>query len=192
MKTAVFWKSFAEAQPLVEDSRAMVAFLGRSNVGKSTLVNVLTGQKGLAHVSANPGRTATINAYIIDGYKLLLDLPGYGFAKTSKTQREQFQRLISDFLETANHACVRAILILVDGRIGLTRLDFEMFETVERVGLPYAIVMTKMDGLSNNQRHVAIQQVERDTHGNIPLFPCSATTGAGLDDIRKFLEEKWR
>lgn len=192
MKTAVFWKSFAEAQFIVEDTRAMIAFLGRSNVGKSTLVNALTGQKKMAHVSATPGRTATINAYVIDGYKLLLDLPGYGFAKTSKLQREQFQRLISDFLETANHDRVRAVLILIDGRIGLTKLDFEMFESVERVGLPYVIVMTKMDGLSNNQRHIAIQQVERDTHGNVPIFPCSATTGVGLDEIRAFLEEKWR
>lgn len=191
MKTATFWKSFADGTLIASDTRPMVALLGRSNVGKSSLVNALTQSKGLAHVSATPGRTATINVYVVDGIKLLVDLPGYGYAKTSKANRETFETLIFDYLHEANRDSLRLVGLLIDGRIGVTSADRELIEFLEAEELPFVLIPTKVDGLSNNERALMMRKIQTE-YPHTEIFPCSAHTKAGLEELRKFFEEKWR
>lgn len=123
------------------------AFIGRSNVGKSSLINMLTGRKGLAKTSGTPGKTRLINHFIINEQWYLVDLPGYGYARISKKARAEWEKMIKDYLTVRKN--LRCIFLLVDIRISPQASDLEMMEKVAALGLPFVILFTKADKLSN-------------------------------------------
>lgn len=160
-----------------------VSFAGRSNVGKSSLLNKLMFRKGLAKVSSKPGKTATINFYDVDGFDFV-DLPGYGYAQVAKSEKHRWSELIEGYF---NQARVFALIVsLIDIRHEATALDVHMVEFLKESGLPYCIVLTKADKLSKQQRAKQKAAIRRQlaVPGDVPIIVTSAESGDGIDELR--------
>lgn len=142
-----------------------VVFSGRSNVGKSSLINMLVGRKKLAYFSSKPGKTQTLNFYKLDDKLMFVDIPGYGYAKVSHKQREAFDEMISNYLETREQC--KVVCLLVDARHKPTKDDVQMFEFLTYFGIPTIIFATKCDKISKNQYPKHIKQI-KETLGIIP------------------------
>jgi GTP-binding protein len=159
---------------------AEVAFLGRSNVGKSSLLNALMGVDGLAKTSARPGCTQLINFYEIDEALRFADLPGYGFAKVPKEITSSWKRLIDDYL--TGRGSLRLSVIVLDARRAWMEKDIELRDWLECHGRPYIVVATKMDKLkSQSERHHCLKDLRAGYAGEI--FECSVVTGRGVREI---------
>ena len=170
------------------DPLPQVAFSGRSNVGKSSLINTLLGRKSLARVSSAPGKTITVNFYDVDSQLLLVDLPGYGFAKRTKEEQARWSGLTDGYF-TANRNAdrIRLIVQLIDSRIGPTKDDELMLDYLFRTGLPFLVVATKCDKLNATERRAA-----DDLFRNHPLIPngtpvifASSQSGVGRSELRQ-------
>ncbi len=169
------------------DPRPQIAFSGRSNVGKSSLINALLGRKSLARVSSSPGKTITINFYDIDKKIYLVDLPGYGFAKRNPEDKKKWSALTDGyFTQNANIDRLSLVLQLVDSRIPPTADDEMMLEFLRSSGIPYAVVATKVDKLNATERKKNLEALR--THPlitDVPLVPFSALKGEGKDELWK-------
>lgn len=167
-----------------------VAFVGRSNVGKSSLLNALVGRKALARTSSTPGKTQEINYYAINEAFYLVDLPGFGYAKTSKKQRARWASLITRYLqERTPLACV---CHLVDSRHPPTALDQELMTWMKGHPVPYLVLLTKVDKGSNNKTHVSKARTEamlRQFGMEVPVLPTSARTGKGCAAVWTWIQE---
>ena len=163
--------------PLVEVPE--IALAGRSNVGKSSLINRLTGVRGLARTSASPGKTRSINFYRCDRLFFLVDLPGFGFAKGKGGSRE-WKKLAEQYFE--RRAAVALVIHLVDARMPPTDLDIRFAEWLHQLGIPRLVVATKSDKLSGNQRVVQLRSIRR-VFPDVPVILSSAATGAGCREI---------
>lgn len=165
-----------------------VAMCGRSNVGKSSLINKLLGRKKLARVSAEPGKTITVNCYDVDSKLYLVDLPGYGYAKRSFSEREKWQKLIDKYFSLDGP---RLYLQLVDLKVGLTKDDVQMLDFLVQTELPFAVVATKSDKVNTTTRLKNIEALRN--HPSIPddveIIPFSAQKGTGLDDVWRVIKE---
>jgi GTP-binding protein len=163
-----------------------VAFAGRSNVGKSSLVNALTGRKTLARVSNTPGRTREINFFRLGDRLMLADLPGYGFARASKAQSEQWANLIFEYLRGRPH--LRRVILLVDSRRGLLENDVEVMTLLDRAAVSYQLVLTKTDKLKPDELAEIASRVAAQSrkHGaaHPDLIATSAITGEGIPELR--------
>lgn len=166
----------------IPDRLPQIAIAGRSNVGKSTLLNKLVGRKSLARTSKRPGRTQEINFFRIDDRFLLVDLPGYGFARAPKNVRERWGPLIESYLASTPE--LLGIVLLIDARHGLTGDDERMIDYLARTGTPTLFALTKMDKLNRSGQRKAAQKL-RDTLGidEEQLLPTSASTGEGVDTL---------
>lgn len=166
------------------DHLPQVAFSGRSNVGKSSLINVLLRRtrSKVARVSQTPGKTRALNFFDVNGEFFLVDLPGYGYAKVPESMREEWRRLMEWYL--AESGGVRGVIHLVDARRDPTKDDQRMVEYLAALGLPTLVVLTKMDKLKRSQRDKARKRAQ-ETLGVDPeqLVPFSAKTGEGRDDL---------
>lgn len=175
------------------DALPQIAFSGRSNVGKSSLINTLLGRKSLARVSGTPGKTITINFYEIDNAVILADLPGYGYAKRPAEERAKWSALTDGYF-TKNPASdlLRAVVQLVDSRIGPTDDDRMMIDYMNRVGLPYLIVATKVDKLNKTERAKSLASLEAEPlfAKDTPIIPFSSLSGEGKDRLWKELMKK--
>ena len=155
-----------------------IAFLGRSNVGKSSLINALTGQKGLAFTSNTPGRTQTINFYRVDGKFYFVDLPGYGYARVPPGHQAEWKKLIDAYLqerETLELSC-----LILDARRGWMEKDLDLKRWLEHHGRPYLVVATKTDKLNQSELELGMRAIRKE--GVEPL-PFSALTGRGVREI---------
>ena len=159
-----------------------VVFAGRSNVGKSSLINRLTGIDKLARTSSSPGKTQTINFYRLNQSFFFVDLPGYGYAKAGKDAVERWKKLIDQYFR--NRSTIVLALQLIDSRMPPTQSDLQLTEWLERLKIPRMIVATKSDKLSNNQR-IAQQRVISETLGGEFIVMSSAETGIGMKEIWK-------
>jgi len=157
-----------------------VAFAGRSNVGKSSLLNSLTGQR-LAKVSKEPGKTRTINYYLIDRRLFFVDLPGYGYAKVSREQREGWGERVTAYLLREER--LRLVIGLVDPRIPPSPLDAALAAFVARSGRPFLVVLTKADRISAGGMARAVQMTQRELGLTVEPIPFSARTGLGKNEI---------
>ena len=133
-----------------KDALKDIAFIGRSNVGKSSLINMLTGRQGLAKVSGTPGKTRLINHFLIDNAWYLVDLPGYGYARTSKTKRSEFSKIITDYVLKCEK--MHFLFVLADIRLEPQKIDLQFIEMLGMNGIPFAVIFTKADKLSKTQR----------------------------------------
>jgi GTP-binding protein len=171
----------------IPDSRLPeIAFAGRSNVGKSSLVNALTGRKTLARVSNTPGRTREINFFRLAGVLMLADLPGYGFARASKARSEQWAALIFEYLR--GRPTLRRVILLIDARRGLLANDTEVMSLLDRAAVSYQLVLTKSDKLKPGElaevqeRVAAVARKHGAAHPDI--IATSAVLGDGIPELR--------
>lgn len=157
-----------------------IAFAGRSNVGKSSLINKLLNRKKLARVSAQPGKTATINFYDIDKTLIFVDLPGYGFAKVSKQEKEKWGRMIEEYLNEREQLI--QVVLLVDMRHKPTGDDIMMFKWIVESGFEPVVIATKKDKVKPSQREAALKLI-KDTLGIDEVIPFSSEKGDGVDEV---------
>ena len=168
------------------DPIVQVALSGRSNVGKSSLINTLLGRKSLARVSATPGKTITVNFYEVDKKLFLVDLPGYGFAARSKDSQGDWQSLTDGYFnKNKNIDLVRGVVQLIDSRAGITRDDAMMIEYMNSVEMPYIIVITKIDKLNKTDRAAIIDKITNDDliDDGTPIIPFSSLKGEGKQEL---------
>jgi GTP-binding protein len=166
-----------------------VAFIGRSNVGKSSLINTLTGRNALARVSNTPGRTREINLFDLGHRLMLVDLPGYGFARVSKTESAAWRRLINGYLK-GRPQLVR-VCVLIDARHGIRESDEEMMSLLDGAAVSFHAVLTKADKIDQAENANVLNAVsaatEKHTAGHPQVFVTSAETGAGIPELRAAL-----
>lgn len=166
------------------------AFIGRSNVGKSSLINMLTDRPGLAKVSGTPGKTRLVNHFLIDDRWYLVDLPGYGYARVSKGQREGFSRLIMDYVTKSER--LQFLFVLVDARLEPQRIDLEFLRMLGREGIPFGIVFTKTDKLSSSQTASNVARYKRtlleEWEELPPLFITSSEKRTGRSEVLDFID----
>lgn len=191
IRTASFVSSADQIKQCPKDNRPEFAFIGRSNVGKSSLINMLTGIKGLAKTSSTPGKTQLINHFIINESWYLVDLPGYGFAKVSQTAREKWQRRLHEYLlKRENLYCV---FVLVDSRLEPQTNDLDMIHFLGKHGIPLGIIFTKSDKPKPKQLEANIQQLQMELKKqwkDLPnMFVTSAEGKTGKDELLGFIEQ---
>lgn len=170
------------------DPKPQIALSGRSNVGKSSLINTLLGRKSLARVSSAPGKTITINYYGIDKKMYLVDLPGYGYAKRSKESKKAWSSLTEDyFLKNPSADALKLVIQLIDIRTGPTEDDIMMINWLIDMNIPFTVVCTKTDKLSKNQLNAALDALKKDYFlgTGIEPIPFSSVTRDGKDDVWK-------
>ncbi len=167
------------------------AFIGRSNVGKSSLINMLCGNRNLAKTSSTPGKTKLINHFIINDSWYLVDLPGYGFAKISKEGRDELRRMINDYIGKSEEMIL--LFVLVDSRHDITRIDREFLAGLGENGIPFAIIFTKGDKLGSNALKAQIERdkeiLSEEWEEMPPMFVSSAQTGAGKEEILEYIQK---
>lgn len=165
------------------------AFIGRSNVGKSSLINCLTNQRGLARVSKTPGRTREINFFSLNDQWTLVDLPGFGFAKVSRKEQEKFNEFVSDYL--LNRPNLRGVLLLLDSRHPPQNIDLEFVAWLVESNLPFVLVFTKIDKskarVVEKNRALFLQEMKAFSAGEPVTFLTSSTTGQGRGEIHTFV-----
>lgn len=191
IKNATFIVSNSDFRKCPADGRNEYAFIGRSNVGKSSLINMLTRNKSLAKTSVRPGKTQLINHFLINNEWYLVDLPGYGYARISKTQRAAWQKMISDYI--LQRDVLVNTFVLIDSRIPPQRIDLEFISFLGRNGIPLAIVFTKVDkqNQSETARNVnAFKNVLLEEWEELPpMFLTSSVSGTGRDKLLAFIEQ---
>lgn len=168
------------------DAIPQVALSGRSNVGKSSLINTLLGRKSLARVSATPGKTITVNFYEVDKKIFLVDLPGYGFAARNPVDREKWSSLTDGyFTKNKNIDLVKGVVQLIDSRAGITKDDAMMLNWMNQSGIYYIIVITKIDKLNKTQRAESIEKISSDPliAEGTPIIPFSSLKGEGKQEL---------
>ena len=181
--------SAGEPRQIPSDPLAQVAFSGRSNVGKSSLINSLLGRKSLARVSSAPGKTITINFYEIDKKLYLVDLPGYGFAKRTLEEKKKWSALTDGyFTQNDNIDRLSLVLQLIDSRIGPTKDDEMMLDYLRAAELPFAVVATKTDKLNATERKKNLAAIEaHPLISGAPVIPFSALKCEGKDELWKVI-----
>ncbi|MEE0956873.1 MAG: ribosome biogenesis GTP-binding protein YihA/YsxC [Ruminococcus sp.] len=165
-----------------------VVFSGHSNVGKSSLINKLVQRKALARVSAQPGKTATVNFYRLQDFRMV-DMPGYGYAKVSKTEKQRWASLVEGYFSDQRH--IALIIQIIDIRHKPTKDDYDMIRFLYNCNAPFVIVLTKKDKLKKTAYEKRIDEVldELSEFEGVQLIPFSAVSGEGLDDVKNVIEE---
>ena len=191
IKDAKFIISNSRADMCPKHDRPEYAFIGRSNVGKSSLINMLTGRKALAKTSSTPGKTLLINHFLINNDWYLVDLPGYGYAQRGKSEMSKLKRLIEHYvLEREELTC---LFVLIDSRHELQTKDAEFIRLLGENGVPFGIIFTKADKLSktaakNNVENIC-KALSEEWEELPPYFVTSSATGLGKDDVLGFIDD---
>lgn len=191
IKTAYYTGSFVDYRDCPDQDKPEFAFIGRSNVGKSSLINMLTDHKKLAKTSGTPGKTQTINYFTINDEWFLVDLPGYGYARISKKQRAKWERFIRDYLsKRMNLMCV---CLLIDSRIKPQKIDLEFADWMGELHIPFVLIFTKSEKLKPEELEKNIEEFKNamlETWSEVPqYFISSSVTGAGKEQVLSFIEE---
>lgn len=180
IKSAVFIKSAPDSEHYPHDGRPEIAFMGRSNVGKSSLINSLLGVRGLARTSGTPGRTQLINFFLINDAFYFVDLPGYGYARVPSEVKKHWGPMVENYLATRPNLVLS--ILIADSRHGPTRLDLQMKDWLQANKRPFIIVATKSDKLSGNKLKVSMNRASAMLEG-VELIPYSAITRRGADRV---------
>ena len=186
INNVAFERSFGISSQLPPSTMPEVAFAGRSNVGKSSLLNKLFNRKSLAKVSQTPGKTSTINFFTCEGVRFV-DLPGYGYAKVSKAEKGRWSELIEGYFNQDRDLAL--VVSLVDIRHAASALDEGMVGFLREVGLPFAVALTKADKLSRQQQMKQRSAIMRQLGlaSDVPVVVCSSEKGTGIDELRALI-----
>jgi len=183
IEAAELSRSAHTSRDFLRDGRPEVAFVGRSNVGKSSLMNRLLGRRGLARTSSTPGRTRAVNYFLVNRRFYFVDLPGYGYAKASKDDRREWAALVEAYLADAIPRL--QLVLLVDGKVGATPLDVQAYAYLTGLGAQVTVVATKIDQVPRGRRVASLRGI-RDALGldtTAPLLPVSAHSGEGMKEL---------
>lgn len=185
---AEFYASYGKFSQIPPCDRIEIAFAGRSNVGKSTLINKIFNRKNLARVSSVPGKTATINFYSLENI-YFVDLPGYGYAKVAKSEKERWSELIEGYLNSDRD--IRLVFSLIDMRHPPTADDIHMINYLIEAELPFVIVLTKADKLKKTEREKRMEALKTEIpyYDQIHIVPFSSMTFEGVEEIRSIIDE---
>ena len=190
IKTAEFVISNTKLELCPEANKPEYAFIGRSNVGKSSLINYITNHKKLAKTSGKPGKTQLINHFIINEEWYLVDLPGYGYAQTSKTNRQKWEAFIADYI--LHRENLMNLFVLIDSRLPAQKIDLEFMEWLGEKGIPFSIVFTKTDKLTSsklNKNLLAYKKEMLKAWEEMPInFTTSASGKMGKEPILNYIE----
>lgn len=188
VKEARFVLSAVRQQDLVTDGRPQIAFAGRSNVGKSSLLNQLVGRKALARISSSPGKTRAVNYFEIDTEFYFVDLPGFGYAKAAKNERQAWARLMESYFRSTMPR--PKVVQLVDAKVGATPLDVQAIEYLRHQGCEPAVVATKIDRLPRNKRQRQLDEIKTalSLSDEQQPMPCSSRTGEGVREIWRVID----
>jgi GTP-binding protein len=191
IKEAAFVISNSDYKLCPTDERAEFAFIGRSNVGKSSLINMLVNNKNLAKTSGRPGKTQLINHFIINNEWFLVDLPGYGYAKASKVQREKWEKFIAEYLTKRQQ--LLNVFVLLDCRLEPQKIDLEFMNWCGEKQIPFSMVFTKIDKLSSTalQKNLAKYKKEMLKYWDAlpPVFTTSSESSFGKEKILNYIEQ---
>ena len=190
VKSARFVISNTDIKKCPQDGKPEYAFIGRSNVGKSSLINALTNQKKLAMTSATPGKTLLINHYLINKEWYLVDLPGYGYAKRSKSQNEQLEHIISSYV--LDREAMTLLFVLIDCRHEPQKIDLEFFQWLGENGVPFSIIFTKADKLTKSvlAKNITAYKAKllEEWEELPPVFITSSENGIGRNEVLQYIE----
>ena len=187
-RNAEFYSSYGRFEQLPPSQKLEIAFAGRSNVGKSSLINKVFGRKALARVSSVPGKTQTVNFYKLDDI-FIVDLPGYGYAKVSKSEKKRWQELIGGYFAAGRD--IGLVFSLVDMRHPPTADDITMINFLIDSETPFSVVLTKADKLNKSERTATLEALkdELPMYDELTILTFSAVTGEGVDEIRQIIRE---
>lgn len=193
VKKASFLKSMKKPEDYPKEDLPEIAIAGKSNAGKSSLINYLTNNSKLSYVSKQPGKTRLVNFFIINDCFLLVDLPGYGFAKVSKAEQNSWGRMMDAFFNSSNN--LKAVLILVDIRHKPTKDDLLMIEYCLHYNIQFALIATKADKIAKSKRYNYLQTIKKNIDENLgvndfKIFPVSSTAKRGKEEILNYIEER--
>ncbi|MDR2816757.1 MAG: ribosome biogenesis GTP-binding protein YihA/YsxC [Proteiniphilum sp.] len=190
IKKAEFIISNSDYRKCPQDGKREYAFIGRSNVGKSSLINMLTNRKGLAMTSSTPGKTMLINHFLINDEWYLVDLPGYGYARRGKEGREKLRKIIEDYV--LERDAMANLFVLVDSRHEPQKIDLEFMEWLGEHGVPFAIVFTKADKLGSGRLQLNIdgykEKLSETWEELPPVFVTSSGKGQGREELLDYIE----
>lgn len=191
IKSAEFIISNTDVRKCPEGNLPEYAFIGRSNVGKSSLINMLTNKKGLAMTSQKPGKTLLINHFLINGDWYLVDLPGYGYAQRGKEGRENIRKIIENYVHYREQ--LTCLFVLLDSRHEPQKIDLEFMEWLGENGVPFAIIFTKIDKISRGKLSENIERYKQrllETWEELPpILTSSSETKSGKDEILDFINQ---
>ncbi|MEN8252049.1 MAG: ribosome biogenesis GTP-binding protein YihA/YsxC [Patescibacteria group bacterium] len=180
--SAQFVRSVVGSHNLIVDEMPQVAFVGRSNVGKSSVINKLVGQKKLVRSSSTPGKTQQINFFLINEDTYFVDLPGYGYAKLGQKYREKLRKLILWYF-ISGEASVTKVVLIVDAKAGLREFDREMIDVLRQHGHSVVILANKIDKLNQKNLHKSMTSMREELGDDATILPFSAKTGKGKDKV---------
>ncbi len=185
---AKYEKSFGTFSQLEASDLPEICFSGRSNVGKSSLINKVLGRKDIARVSSKPGKTVTINFFLLENLRLV-DLPGYGYAKVADAEKMRWSELMEGYFGSGRN--IKMVFQLVDMRHPVQEFDLSMIDFLSQMGIPYTVVLTKADKLNKSETEKRLSLVKEELGefaDEVPIIPFSALKGTGVEDIRKIIE----
>ncbi|HOK09508.1 MAG TPA: ribosome biogenesis GTP-binding protein YihA/YsxC [Candidatus Hydrogenedens sp.] len=184
-----FKKSILEIKDAPRERKPEIAFAGKSNVGKSSLLNALWGRKNLAKTSNTPGKTRTINFFEVNRKFYMVDLPGYGYAEVPLSLKQQWNKLMFDYLTQSNQ--LKLVVVLIDSRHGLTDKDISLLDFLEEHSIPTLLVATKIDKLGNAQRKIQLDKIRKELNldEEAIIVPFSAITKEGVAPLWKIIQE---
>jgi GTP-binding protein len=191
IRNAIFVKSSEALGQCPAHSKPEYAFIGRSNVGKSSLINMLAGNAKLSKVSATPGKTKLINHFLVDEAWYLVDLPGYGYAQTSKKDRKTFSKIIMDYVQKREELSL--LFVLIDCRLKPQKIDLDFIYLLGEHGIPFALIFTKTDKISSSALKSSVAKFEQalmPIWEELPrIFTSSSVTKMGAQEILKYIED---
>ena len=185
---AIFEKSFGTAEQLEASDLPEICFCGRSNVGKSSLINRVLGRKSIARVSSKPGKTVTVNFYRVGDFRLV-DLPGYGYAKVPFSEKSRWADLMEGYFQSGRN--IKMAFQLIDMRHPATEFDISMLDFMSQVGIPYTVVLTKSDKLNKTEtqnRLALIKEELGEFADGVQIIPFSAQKNDGVQELREVIE----
>lgn len=189
IKSATFIKSAVSPKDYLRDGRPQIAFAGRSNVGKSSLINSLVNQKGLARTSSTPGKTREINYFLINNAFYFVDLPGFGYAKVAKSVRDAWRPMVESYID--ENDALKGLILLIDVRRTPSDMDLQLVEWLEAAEKPYLPVLTKRDKVSNNELQVLLRATRKALHLSPieSVLTYSTTKRQGRDELLSLIQE---
>lgn len=189
IKSSEYAVSAVKEEQYPKDNLPEIALAGRSNVGKSSLINTLLKRKNLARTSSQPGKTQTLNFYLVNDDFYLVDVPGYGYAKVSQKRRQEFGEMIQDYLETRPN--LKGLIILIDSRHEPTKDDISMYEYAQYLNIPILVVCTKMDKIKKNQTNKVMTGLRKKldlNYDHVTVLTFSSVTKFHVTELGKFVQ----
>lgn len=182
IKKAEFVQGVIGSHNLIVNEKPQISFIGRSNVGKSSVINMLANQKNLVKSSSTPGKTREINFFLMNDSFYFVDLPGYGFAKMSLKDREKLRKLILWYF-ISGEAPITLTCLIIDAKAGFREFDQEMLAVLNDYDVPFVVIANKIDKLNQKELHKSLSDIQNEVSENVKVFPFSAKSGKGKEKL---------